>query len=223
MMLTLLLMIANIMGAGMILPQLVRLTRSRDSSGLSGVWMGVGIAMNSWWVGYAIATRIWGILPVSMVAAAFYLTMAAMFVTIAGGAAWRALLSGFGALALVPLPFLLVSGWPATGAVIGLCYGGQFVPAALSAVRSASVTGISTLTWTMAWIEAVIWLFYGLTVGDAALIIGGGGGSVMAALIVIRVVATSRRERAGRALDRSTHGEPTVPVGVLTVPVGVES
>lgn len=37
-----------VMGAGMIVPQVVRLRRQRSTDGLSGSWVGVGIAINSW-------------------------------------------------------------------------------------------------------------------------------------------------------------------------------
>ena len=46
--LPILLVVANVMGAGMIVPQVARLHRVRSVDGLSGIWVGVGVAMNNW-------------------------------------------------------------------------------------------------------------------------------------------------------------------------------
>ena len=182
-----LLVVANIMGAGMIVPQVVRLHRVRSADGLSGVWVGLGIAMNSWWVAYGLAESLWGILPVSIAAAALYLVMTAQYLGLVGRVGLRPLLVGFLGLAIVPLPFLVVGGWSAAGLVVGLAYAIQFVPAAVAAVRESDLTGISSTTWVMAWIEAVIWVIYGLTSGDRALLIGGTGGAIAAGVILVEV------------------------------------
>ncbi len=185
--LTLLLVVANVLGAGMIVPQAVRLHRRGQTDGLSGVWVGVGIALNLWWTAYALHGQLWGLLPVSTVAASLYLTIAFQYRHIAGPSAGRPLLIGFAGSAAVPLVGLAVGGWQGAGLAIGLSYGLQFLPAAAAAIRANHVGGISPATWTMAAIEAVIWLVYGATTQDPALIVGGFGGTVMAMVILVRV------------------------------------
>jgi hypothetical protein len=90
-------------------------------------------------------------------------------------------------VAVGPLPFLAVGGWDGAGLAIGLGYAAQFAPAARSAVRSANPVGLSPATWWMALAEAAIWLIYGFTRLDPALIVGGAGGTICAAAIVVRL------------------------------------
>ena len=44
-----LVVVANILGVGMILPQVWRLGRG-SAGGVSGAWIGVGIGLNGWWL-----------------------------------------------------------------------------------------------------------------------------------------------------------------------------
>ncbi|MCZ7627999.1 MAG: hypothetical protein M5U19_02385 [Microthrixaceae bacterium] len=137
------LVLANAMGIGMTVPQVVRLHRLRSADGVSGVWIGVGIAMNTWWIAYCLAESLWGILPVSTVAALLYTVMAGQYLGLVGRPGRRPLLSGLLAVGLSPVPFLVLGGWAVTGAVIGLAYALQFSPAAVTALRSDDLSGIS--------------------------------------------------------------------------------
>lgn len=191
--LTAMLIVANVLGAGMIVPQVVRLHRRGSADGLSGVWVGISIALNLWWTAYALNGHLWGLLPVSTVAAGLYITIALQHRRIAGGATGRPLATGFIASAVLPVVGLAVGGWEGAGLAIGLAYGLQFVPAAAAAVRANDVGGISPTTWSMAAIEAVIWLMYGTTTRDPALIVGGFGGAVMALAILVRLAQLANR------------------------------
>lgn len=184
--------LANILGAGMILPQAVRL-RKRSSDGVSGVWAGVGITMNTWWLAYGLQGSLWGLIPVSSVSGVLYLSIAWQLWQQRGRRALRDLLAGSLGIGLLPLPFLLTGGWPAAGAAIGFCYGLQFAPAAVAAFRSDQVTGISPSTWSMGLTEALIWLLYGFWIDDRALMIGGIGGGLMAAVILGRLAVMQLR------------------------------
>ncbi len=181
--------VANVLGAGMIVPQVIRLHRRRTTTGLSGPWIGVGIAMNTWWIAYAVQGRLWGIAPVSAASLVLYLIIAAQYANLEGRRALLPVAGGAVALGSVPLAALIVSGWPGAGVAIGAAYAVQFAPAAVSAIRAAAPTGVSPTTWTMAWAEAVIWFGYGIHIGDAALVIGGIGGAAMATVIVARITA----------------------------------
>jgi len=191
--LTFLLVIANVLGAGMIVPQVIRLRRLRSVDGVSASGTGVGIAMNSWWVLYGIQSGAYGIIPVSAAGAALYLVIALQLTGITGRTIVRPILTGAGVIGMVPLVPYLTSSLRITGLVIGLLYGVQFLPAALAAIQTWKPTGISPATWAMAWIEAVIWLVYGSSTSDPALIVGGAGGTLMASVILTHVAVTRRR------------------------------
>ncbi|MEE9416074.1 MAG: hypothetical protein V3V01_12390 [Acidimicrobiales bacterium] len=181
-----LLIVANVMGAGMIVPQVVRLHRRGIVEGVSGVWVGVGIAMNAWWIAYALHSQLWGIAPVSIAGLVLYSVIAWQYRAIVGLKALHSL--GLGALlGLIPLPFLVFGGWSAAALAIGLSYGIQFSPAAISAVTSKQLEAVSPTTWTMAWIEAAIWFVYGITIDDPALLLGGIGGTLMASIILLQL------------------------------------
>jgi uncharacterized protein with PQ loop repeat len=190
--LPILLVVANVLGVGMIVPQVARLHRHRCADGVSGSWIGVGITLNLWWLAYGIHEGLWGLLPVSSGAFLLYSIIAAQLIAIGGWPARQQLLFGSLVLGAGPLPFLLLDGWSAAGAAIGLSYGVQFVPAAASAMRASTVAGVSASTWTMAWIEAAIWLLYGVEVNDRALLFGGGGGLAVASLILVLLALKPR-------------------------------
>ncbi len=179
-----LLVIANVTGAGMIVPQVLRIARAGRLDGVSLPWAGVGIAMNLWWLAYAVAEQLWGIFPVSLGGLTLYAIIVGQILQILGVRALRPILLGATAIALLPLAGLLLGGWTAAGLAIGLCYSIQFAPAAWEAIRAPRLDGLSPTTWSLAWIEAAIWFGYGLHVGDGALVVGGGGGTVMATIIL---------------------------------------
>lgn len=183
-----LLVVANVMGAGMILPQVLRFRRNRSADGVSGAWVGVGIAINAWWVVYALAESLWGLLPVSAVAFVLYCVIACQYVALAGRGSVRGIAAGVLATGSIPLPGLLVGGWSAAGLSIGLVYSVQFSPAAVTAVRAVDLSGISPVTWTMAFVEAAIWFVYGMVESDVALLVGGAGGAVLAGVVLVCLV-----------------------------------
>jgi uncharacterized protein with PQ loop repeat len=179
--------VANVMGAGMILPQVIRLHRLKSTQGISGAWVGVGVIMNLWWATYATATGLWAVFPVGILGSLLYSIIAAQYIGLVGRGGWRQLALGGIGLGLVPIPALLFGGWKAAGITLGLMYGLQFLPAAAAAFRSSDPVGVSPMTWSMAWVEAGIWLFYGSTIGDVALVIGGGGGLLASTVILGRL------------------------------------
>lgn len=202
--LSVMLVVANVMGAGMIVPQVTRLHRRKTSDGVSAAWIGVGLAMNLWWVGYGLASELWGLIPVSVVAFVLYSVMAVQFARLNGVASLGRGALGAVAIGSIPLPALIVSGWSTAGVVVGLVYAVQFAPAAFTAVRSDVLDGLSPVTWAMAGLEAAIWLAYGLHQGDAALMVGGGGGLVMSLLILARLTQHGRSRRALELADELT-------------------
>lgn len=184
--------VATMFGAGMIIPQIVRLRRTANVEGLSIVWIGVGVGLNSWWVAYAVGAGVWGVLPVSVISVALYLFLAAQVFRIDGSNHLRQFVAGAVALGLAPVPALIFGGLQAAGIVVGLSYAIQFAPAVVESFRSADLGGVSPTTWLLAFGEALIWSAYGLAVLDVALVIGGVGGAVASAAILFRLFRVLR-------------------------------
>jgi uncharacterized protein with PQ loop repeat len=190
---TSLLVVANVMGAGMAYPQASRIVRTRSIAGVSGVWAGVSLSMNLWWLAYGLVEDLWGLIPVSAIAAVLYGVIIVAYVREAGRRSLVGVGVGLFVLGLVPLPFLALGGWTVAGLAIGICYGMQLVPAVVESCRSRDLSGVASSTWIMAWIEAAIWFGYGVFVSDAALLAGGLSGTVMSGLILGRLAVTGHR------------------------------
>lgn len=190
------LVIANVCGAGMVLAQVLRLRREQAAGGVSPTWVGVGLALNSWWLAYGSAHGLWGLIPVSAGSLAFYVVMGVQLRRLTMSASDRPIAVGFAVTWAVPAAFFVVDGWAGAGLAVGLAYAVQFAPAVIDAMRATDVRGISAATWWMALGEASIWILYGLHVGDTALLVGGTGGSLMAAAILLRLAAGRRLLRA---------------------------
>ncbi len=195
--LTLLVAVANVMGAGMIVPQVLRIRRRRSADGLSPAWVGVGIGLNVWWILYGVAEQLWGLLPVSIGAGLLYVVIVVQLVGLGERGVLAAVGRGLGVALVAPFVALVAAGWTAAGLTVGVAYAVQFAPATIAALRSASIDGIAPLTWSMALVEALIWLTYGIATADVALQVGGIGGALMASTILIRLAIG---DRSGRQL-----------------------
>jgi uncharacterized protein with PQ loop repeat len=184
---------ATVLGSTMALPQARRLARHGRVEGVSAPWIGVSAALNLWWIAYALAESIWALLPVSAISVALYATIGVYFVRAASRSALPGLAFGALVLGMAPLPFLLGGGWTTAGLAIGVSYGLQLLPAVITACRTRDLAGVSAGTWTIAWVEAMLWLAYGIGISDIALTAGGATGAVMSSVILVRLAVTGRR------------------------------
>ncbi|MEO1055518.1 MAG: PQ-loop domain-containing transporter [Actinomycetota bacterium] len=191
MILTIVAIVANVIGAMMAAPQFIRLYRTRITDGISAEWVAMSLALNAWWAIYAIAQGLWLVLPVSVISAVLYFGIAVLFIRS------RRLATRFAitlvVIGAVPLPVLAVAGWSAAGVVVGLGYACQLMPALLVALRSRELSGIAAGTWWIATGEALLWLVYGVGVGDLALAVAGASGTLVAAAILVRLQVTGHR------------------------------
>jgi uncharacterized protein with PQ loop repeat len=188
-----LVLVATVLGSWMAFPQARRIARTRQVDGVSATWIGVSLGINAWWLTYGIAEHVWALIPVSFVSLALYGVMAYGFLAAVGRAALPGFALGIFGLGMIPLPFLVFGGWASAGIVVGLCYGVQLLPAVIASCRTSVLTGVSAATWLIAWVEAAVWLAYGLGVGDAALAIAGAVGALMASVILARLAVTGHR------------------------------
>lgn len=200
--LNLLVVTATVLGSAMAYPQTRRIARTRQVDGVSATWIGVSVALNAWWLAYGLGADVWALVPVSIVSLVLYMTMVVGFVRSVGRSAAGGLIVGAFGLGMIPLPFLVAGGWPLAGAAVGLCYGVQLLPAVVAACRTDALAGVSAATWLIAWLEATIWLVYGVGVGDVALVLAGAVGALMASVIVARLAVTGHRPFAELDLRR---------------------
>jgi uncharacterized protein with PQ loop repeat len=181
---------ATVLGSWMAIPQAWRLARTRIIVGVSPVWIGVSLGINGWWLGYALAADVTALVPVSVISLVVYTTMAVVYLRTAGTASLWPLGFGVVILGMVPLPFLLVGGWPLAAVAVGLSYGVQLLPAVVATLRTRELAGVSAPTWLIALVESGLWLVYGVSVADVALLIAGVVGVVMSGVILARLAVT---------------------------------
>ncbi|HYN32205.1 MAG TPA: hypothetical protein VES40_06250 [Ilumatobacteraceae bacterium] len=185
-----LVIVATILGSWMAFPQVRRLARTRRVEGVSPVWIGVSLAINGWWLTYGLVAEVWALVPVSAISLVLYASMAILYVGTVGRSALPGMSLGFFGLGMIPLPFLILGGWPLAAIAVGLSYGIQLLPAVVSACRTRDLVGVAASTWLIAWVEAGLWLGYGLGVGDIALTLAGIVGVAMASVILARLAIT---------------------------------
>lgn len=178
--------------AAFLLPQIVRLVRSGDTSGLSGTWAAFGVVTNLAWVVYlgrlgffvaliapAMAVVAYGFLLNALAHRDrnrnWILTSVLYSVVIAAAGAWGGIEAIGVLLILTPLV--------------------QLTPGVVAAYRTASPTGISPLTWILSAGEALLWGYYGWLISDFALIGYGLVTGIGSILILGRWMATGPRFR----------------------------
>jgi uncharacterized protein with PQ loop repeat len=191
--LNLLVVVATVLGSWMAFPQARRIARTRRVDGVSSTWIGVSLAINGWWLTYGLVVGVWALVPVSIVSLLLYGVMAWCFVRSVGRPALPGLTIGMFGLGMVPLPFLLVGGWQLAGVAVGLSYGVQLMPAVVASLRTTALSGVSSATWIIAFVEAALWLVYGLGVSDVALTLAGTVGMALASVILARLAVTGHR------------------------------
>lgn len=188
--LTLTVVVANILGAAMALPQATKLIRNRQAQGVSPAWAGTSAMVNGWWVAYGLGAGDTSIVPVSVVSVIAYLAIATALLRYGHTPRTPVLLAMVGSAAgvgLVPVVALLAGGWATAGVALGAMYGIQLSPAVVAVYRSVDVSGVSAATWAMALAEALLFGVWGLAHRDAGLIALAATGSTMSALVLARL------------------------------------
>ena len=208
--LTLIVFVATVLGSWMAFPQARRIARTRRVDGVSSTWIGVSLAINGWWLSYGLIVGVWALVPVSIMSLLLYGVMGWFYVRSVGRPALPGLALGVFGLGMVPLPFLIIGGWELAGVAVGLSYGVQLLPAVVASLRTTSLSGVSSATWIIAFVESALWLVYGLGVGDVALTLAGAVGMALASVILARLAVTGHRPfvvlRPRRELELASAG-----------------
>lgn len=179
---------ATVMAWWSLIPQIRKLIRTGNAAGVSGTWPAIGLVSNAGWTAYLVSQELWAAVPATTVMVFFFLvvirTMHRAGVPMAG-----AMLRGVYSIGVLIVTFVLGS-WTALGLVLGWAYVPQLAPAVWAAYRTSDPSGVSSGTWALIGIEAVLWVVYGVLLSDGPVIIFGSVGVVASVLILLRVSAT---------------------------------
>lgn len=180
--------LATIMAWWSLIPQIRKLLRTSDATGVSGTWPAIGLVSNAGWTAYLISQELWAAAPSTTVMVFFYLIVLRALWK-AGLPLGPAALRGVLSVAVLVATYVLGT-WAALGLMLGWTYVPQLAPAIWAAYRTPDPTGIASGTWALIGIEAALWMVYGALLSDAAVVIFGGVGVVAAILVLARVWAT---------------------------------
>jgi uncharacterized protein with PQ loop repeat len=183
--------VATILAVGSLVPQAVRLLRTRDIVGVSVLWTALGAVTNLAWFAYALARGLWAGVPATLATACFYGFLFVMLVrfggrartAVLGGTAWALLLGGV----------TLTGGWSALGAVLGVSYAVQVAPSLWTAWRTYAPTGIAPGTWVLFLVQVLLWGYYGAEEHDWAIKGFAVTGIVSSTLMLLRWLTTRSR------------------------------
>lgn len=174
-----------------LMPQSVRLLRTRSVSGLSSIGTGIYFVTELGWIAYGITSGIMVVLVSSLVVGVLSaVQLVLVWPHRSATDLWWMLLwaSALGAA--------LVMGAIGSMLVIGLIIG--LGPQAWAAWRAPVVHGVSIWRWVLAGASGVLWFTYGILLGEIPLITTGTVGMVCASMALSRAVTDSLGRMAAR-------------------------
>jgi uncharacterized protein with PQ loop repeat len=177
-----------------LLPQIIKLIRTRDSAGVSTTWAVLGFVTNVGWFTYMINQELWaGLIAPFATFISYAITIWALNRT--GRDLRRGALLGL-VWTMVLVGFAWALGWSALGVVLGLSYGVMLMPSVWTASKTIDPSGISPGTWWIGLAEAILWGYYGWFHADAGIVTFFVIGVIGSTLILDRYYSTRRLARA---------------------------
>ena len=197
---TLAAVVATLVSMACTWPQLARVRRTGDIAGVSATAAALTVSSELGWTLYLGGEGLWAAVPEGMftiganvaLVAALNRSGASTRTAVVAAASWLAVL--FGARWL--------GGPNAIAVLLGFAYVVQLTPAVVKAWRTWRPSGISTGTWMLYLIEAVLWGTYGLARDDPPLIVLGILGVVESTAILVRLFVTRTRRADGTMSPR---------------------
>lgn len=174
-----------------LIPQIVKLWRTRNADGVSATWASLGATSNAAWVAYLTSQGLWLALPSTVFMSVFFAITVGL-IGWTGRPSARPILLGFG-WGLVLTLVGIVGGWASLGLLLGVSFGVQAAPTVYTAFRTWAPSGISPGTWQLTLVEGALWLIYGLGYRDLAVIMFGILSSITAILVMSRYYSTRHR------------------------------
>ncbi len=182
---------ATILAAVGLVPQVLKLIRTRIPDGVSPTWAGFGVVTNVAWAAYLTSQALWLALPsVAMIVAGYGATFVLLRRLRADSGAAIPLAIGWAAT-LTAIAW--GAGWAALGTVLGFSYAVQVSPGVWAAYRTHRPAGIAPATWAIALIEGLLWGYYGWWHRDVPLMIFAVIATVASTVMLARYGTTRHR------------------------------
>ena len=184
-------MVATVLAAGQLIPQVVKLRRVGTSVGISPTWALLGVAINGGWVLYRWSQELWLGIPSPAMAAVLY----AVTLFMVNRLEPRMRASRFAAVALGGslCGAAAAGGWVAMGVVLAASSAVQIAPSLWAAFRSANPHAIAPEVWMIGIAQALLWGHYGWWRSDIPLMVYAATTSMASAVMLARYVLATRR------------------------------
>ena len=191
-----------------LIPQPVRLWRTRSVAGLSPIGTGIYFVTELGWVAYGLSTGLLYVLGTALAASLLSgLQLILLWHRRAPNDVWWMALWASGLVGGI------VTGTIGIMLVVGLIIG--LGPQAWAAWRSVEVHGVSVWRWVFSGTSGLLWCTYGVLVGEFPLIATGSVGMACASLALSRAAGDRLARRALRASDRTEAAVPAdTPPGI---------
>ncbi len=170
----------TILSGAILVPQIARLIRRRQTAGVAVTWAAFGLVTNVSWVIYLGVLDLW----VAAIAPGFAVVTYAIVLRLVaptGRHAWLVIAVGYG---VVLAAIGIIGGIADFGITLAVVPAVQLSPQLVAVYREACPAGVSPITWIISICEAGIWSVYGLMIGDTALIGYGVVTSAGSALVL---------------------------------------
>lgn len=183
-------LVATVLAAIFLIPQVMRLVTTGDSRGVSATWAGLGVVTNLAWVTYLWRQGLWAPALAPGIAVITYGVSVTVISRIHPGRVW---VRSSVVYALVIAATGIWGGMAALGLLLAVTPLIQVAPELAAVFRESHPSGVSPAAWALAAAEAVLWGIYGWLAGDLALVGYGVLTAAAAFLILARWTATHPR------------------------------
>lgn len=178
-----------------LIPQIRRLWKTLDTSGVSITWPMIGFVSNAAWTAYLVSQSLWPAAISTVGMLVFYVVVIRALGT-AGAPLRRPAVRGLIWLTAL-IAIRAAFGWTALGLTLGWSYAAQMTPAIFSTYRSRDPSGVSVGSWVMITVESLLWGGYGWIQSDLPIMVYAVTGTVSGILILARVGSSQRSTAVG--------------------------
>jgi uncharacterized protein with PQ loop repeat len=175
---------ATILAGLSLIPQIVKLVRTRDPAGVSATWPAIGLVTNAAWTAYLLQAGLWPATISTSLMVIFYTVVMWALRRAGRGLAASMVRGAIWMLFLIVLTWL--AGWFVLGTVLGFSQILQVAPAIITAYQTDRPTGIAPATWWIAGTEGALWSYYGWFHADVPIMIFAATYITTAALMLLR-------------------------------------
>lgn len=188
--------VATVVGCSFLVPQLVRLVRFRDPSGVSTSAAAMGVIQTGSWVVYGLGTGAGAVAVPASLALPQYVGVVLLSATTAR-ARWRALaLVSFAGSIVVTVTVASAwwgpGPWAGLGVIVTVAVLWQYLPAVTGAFGADGTFGLSASTWVLIGTNGLVWAGYG-AITNAWAVAAYGLVLVSATAAVLSAIARDRR------------------------------